>query len=118
MAKKYTPQARQHQVLSFESLPKQFGPHLPTLAIDAVQMLTRAGRDSAILRFYTFLPEAAVEACRVQASKAALLDMINVLTKSMDYYPERPLGHGKAATDARSPALEAKKGLPRGNQTV
>jgi len=80
--------------LSFESLPKFGNPALPLLWIDSVTISLRAGDEgepeSATLRFYSMLPEAAIENIRVQVSVRHLKKMLDVFSQTINYYPTKP----------------------------
>jgi hypothetical protein len=44
-----------------------------------------------MFRFFTVLPDfGAVECCRMQVGHDTLKNMVDLVARSLDYYPERP----------------------------
>jgi len=72
-------------------LPKIQRAELPLLWVDRMEVSLRGDTPVAMLRFYSVLGnEAILEACRIQTSAAHLRSMVDVLSKTVGYYPERP----------------------------
>lgn len=67
---------------------------LPTLAADSTEIMLRGGTDgvssNAIVRFYSVMPDAAIELSRVQLSVDHIRAIVDLFAKSIDYYPTRP----------------------------
>ncbi len=64
-------------------------PGLPTVWVDSMNIYVRQDPPLATLRFSTVMPEAVYEACRVQTSVAHLRAIVDVICRSIDYYPEK-----------------------------
>ena len=76
--------------IDIASLPVSFNPALQTVWVDRMAMLVRANPDAVVLRFYSALPEMAVECARLQTSVALARNIIDVLARNLDYYPTKP----------------------------
>ena len=74
--------------IKIDDLPEVVDPSIPTVWVDRMQVLARA--EVATLRFQTALPEARYEVCRVQTSLGHLRDIVDVLCRTLEYYPTDP----------------------------
>jgi len=61
-------------------------PSLPTLWVDTTTLTARVD-GTATMRFYTVLREASVEACRIHTSVDHLKRIVDMLARSLEYYP-------------------------------
>ena len=84
-------------------LRQLISPTVASIWVDNMQLLTRSDSDTATLRFNTLLPEASYEACRLQTPVAHVRRMIDVMCRTLDYYPERP-----AHSQSKKPATRKK----------
>lgn len=87
--------------LSFETLPKVGNPALPVIWIDATTIAVRGDLPVAMLRFYALLPEAAVETLRMQTSIDHLRGLVDLIGKTIDYYPTRPIDVQKTSAQSK-----------------
>jgi len=71
-------------------VPKLASSSLPTIWVDSMQMLVREAPPVVMLRFFTFTPEAAIEIARLQTPVTHIRQMIDVMARSINYYPQRP----------------------------
>ncbi len=77
--------------IDLSKLPKLQSVALPLIWVDKMEVAIRGDVPVATLRFYSVVGgEAVVEACRLQMSTAHLRAMVDVISKSIEYYPEAP----------------------------
>jgi hypothetical protein len=73
------------------SVPRMDRPDLPTIWVDRMMINLRTEPDLATLRFYTFLMNldnaTTVEVSRLQTSVDHVRQIINVLARTINYYP-------------------------------
>jgi hypothetical protein len=66
---------------------------LPSIWIDRMSLNLRADAGVAMIRFYTLLVDqegpSFIEACRIQTARDHLRSMVDVIAKSLNYYPTR-----------------------------
>jgi hypothetical protein len=55
----------------------------------------------ALLRFYSVLPDAAIEACRIQTPVAHLKQIVDILASRLDYYPTKKPDGAKDNAEAK-----------------
>jgi hypothetical protein len=72
-------------------------PDLPTLWVDTMEMLSRSEPQVVLMRFFSIVPEALVEVARIQTPLVHVRRMIDVLCKSLNYYPTGEPEAGKSA---------------------
>jgi hypothetical protein len=77
-------------VLSSADLPRVENPGLPTYWVDTAYVAIREDPAIALIRFYTLLPGAAVESCRIQTPVSHLRQLVDVIAKHTGYYPTPP----------------------------
>lgn len=65
-------------------------PTLPLVWSDFMMIALRADAPVATMRFYSFLGDHAVEASRIQVSTEHIKRMIDVLARTVKYYPNQP----------------------------
>ena len=68
-------------------MPSTNRPELPTLWVDVTHVLVRDDPNVAVMRFYTLLPDAQVEACRVIMPVSQLKQLIEKTCRTLAFYP-------------------------------
>jgi hypothetical protein len=82
--------------MSLDTLPKVSDPYAKAEWVDSSSVLIRGENRIATLIFYYFMPDAAIEVCRLQTSKDHLIALINMLSQATGHYPERPAEKSQA----------------------
>lgn len=62
---------------------------LPSIWIDSVHLLSRED-GQVILRFYTALPEAMIEAARIHMSREQAQKFVAAMARNLEFYPSPP----------------------------
>lgn len=65
---------------------------MKSLWVDTMGMTVRADVPVATLRFFTVLEDAQQEACRIQTNVPHLKRMVDVICRSINYYPTKKTG--------------------------
>lgn len=73
--------------MSLATLPKHFNNELPTLWIDAMQIMDRDNPELILMRCFSFMPEVAVESCRLMTPVSHAKKIVDALARSLNYYP-------------------------------
>ena len=75
--------------LRLDELPKESDPSIRLIWVDSMEVAVRGDVPVVTLRFYSALREKLAEACRVQTSTTHLRSILDVLCRSLDYYPSK-----------------------------
>ena len=76
--------------IDMSKLPKEFNPRLQLIWVDRMEIAVRGDTPVATLRFYTAMVDHLSEVSRLQTSVTHIKAMIDVLCRTMEYYPSRP----------------------------
>ena len=74
-------------------LPIRTNSTLPLVWVDRMNLVLRTAPDLGMLRFFAFVPppdNELVECVRLQTSRDHLRAIVDVLCRSLDYYPTKP----------------------------
>lgn len=76
--------------IDVSTLPKESDPTLRLIWVDRMELSVRADTPVATMRYYSVLLDHLSEACRLQMSTVHLRSMVDVMCRSLDYYPDKP----------------------------
>jgi hypothetical protein len=72
------------------TLPKESDPSLRLIWVDRMELLSRGDAPIGMLRFYSAIGnEKLTEAARLQTTHAHLRGIVDVLCRTLDYYPAK-----------------------------
>ena len=71
------------------SLPVEPYPNPPLVWVDRMEINVRLNPPLATLRFHSALPDRLSEVCRLQCSQDHLRRMVDVICRSIGYYPTK-----------------------------
>lgn len=73
-----------------DNLSTESDPSLQLVWVDRMTLSVRSDIPVATIRFYSVTPENLVEACRLQTTVKHLHEIVDVICRNTDYYPEKP----------------------------
>ena len=88
-----------------ELLTRTVGKNMPTARVDLVQLHAMKRVPVVMLRFFTVTTAGPIEACRLQTSASHRKEMLDVISRSIAYYPTQP-ARVQTAADSGAPRKE------------
>jgi len=73
-----------------DDLPTESNHSLQLIWVDRMTLGVRSDIPVATIRFHSITPGRLVEACRLQTTVKHLHEIVDVICRSIDYYPEKP----------------------------
>lgn len=75
---------------SLDAITKLANPFQPIIWVDGFSVTTRIDVPVGLIRFYSALPDAAIEVARIQMSGDVLKLLIDSCAAATAYYPKKP----------------------------
>lgn len=78
------------RTVKVSDLPQESDSFLPVIWSDYMEIVGRGDIPITLLRFYAIVKDRLIEEARIQTSIIQLQKMIDVMCKTLNYYPTKP----------------------------